>query len=54
MPDVPVRVMLAVVAATDGAAVRVMLFAVPGVSVKVAGFAVTPEGRPVIATLTDC
>ena len=35
-------------------AVSVMVFAVPGVRVMVAGFAVTPAGSPVIATVMDC
>ena len=34
------------------AAVKVTLCATPGVRANVAGFAVTPAGRPVIATVT--
>ena len=39
-------------AAAEEAAVMVVLCAVPGVRFKDAGFAVTPVGRPVIATFT--
>jgi hypothetical protein len=49
---VPVKVTEAVDAAVPEAAVRVVVCAVPGVRVSVAGFAVTPEGRPVRATET--
>jgi hypothetical protein len=39
-------------AAVPAEAVTVTLCAVPGVKLSVAGFTVTPVGRPVIATLT--
>jgi hypothetical protein len=41
-----------VAAAAVSAAERVVFGAVPGVRVSVAGLAVTPGGRPVIATAT--
>lgn len=52
LPDVPVKVTVAVAAAAVGAAVITTLCAAPGVRLRVAGFAVTPEGRSVIATAT--
>jgi hypothetical protein len=51
-PEVPVRVSVALPATAVEAAVSVMLCAVPGVNVSVAGFAVTPAGSPLIATAT--
>lgn len=42
-----------VAAAAFAAAVRVTLCAVPGVSLSVAGLAVTPAGSPVMATATE-
>lgn len=50
--EVPVKVTVDVPAAADADAVSVVLCAVPGVRLKVAGFAVTPVGRPVSATET--
>jgi hypothetical protein len=43
---------VALPAAALAAAVTVTLCAIPGVSVSVAGCAVTPLGNPVIATIT--
>jgi hypothetical protein len=43
---------VALPAAAAEDAVSAKLCAVPGVNVSVAGFAVTPEGSPVIATIT--
>jgi len=43
---------MALPAAALAAAVTVTVCAVPGVRLSVAGFAVTPVGRPAIATLT--
>jgi hypothetical protein len=51
-PDVPVRVMAALPAAAEEAAERVTVWAVPGVRVRVAGWAVTPLGRPAMVTAT--
>lgn len=45
-PDVPVKVMVGEAEATVIAAVRVMVAGCAGVSVRVDGVAVTPEGRP--------
>jgi hypothetical protein len=53
IPDVPVRVNVALLAAALAAALIVTLCAVPGVKVSVAGCAVTPVGNPVIATFTS-
>ena len=52
IPEVPVKVsiVLPIVAAAE--AVNVMACTVPGVRVSVAGWAVTPLGKPVIATAT--
>jgi hypothetical protein len=47
-----VKVTVAVPAAAVASAVRVVLCAVPGVRLNEAGLAVTPAGRPVIATAT--
>lgn len=52
MPDVPANVIADVDAAVVSAAVRVVFCAMPGVRFSVAGFAVTPDGRPLIATVT--
>jgi hypothetical protein len=52
IPDVPVRVNIALPAAALPAAVTVTFCAVPGVRVSVAGCAVTPVGSPAIATPT--
>jgi len=52
VPEVPVSVMLKLAAEAVESAARVRLFAVPGVRVKVAGFAATPAGRPLTATVT--
>jgi hypothetical protein len=51
-PEVPVRVSVALPAAVVGAAVIVTFCALPGVRVSDAGCAVTPAGRPVMATVT--
>jgi hypothetical protein len=51
-PEVPVNVMLLELAATVEAAVKVMVCGVPGVTVGEEGVAVTPVGRPVMATAT--
>ena len=50
LPEVPVSVTVALPAAAVAAAVRVTVWAVPGVKVSVAGLAVTPLGSPVMAT----
>jgi hypothetical protein len=52
VPDVAVNVTVGVAAAAVRAAVNVVLCATPGVRFKVAGFAVTPVGSPVIAMPT--
>jgi hypothetical protein len=49
-PEVPVNVAVEDPAAVPAGAVRVTVAAVPGVSVKDDGCAVTPVGSPVIAT----
>jgi hypothetical protein len=51
-PEVPVNVAVEDPAAVPAGAVRVSVAAVPGVSVKVDGCAVTPVGRPASATWT--
>jgi len=51
-PDVPVNVTVPDDDATLDAAVRIVLCAVPGTRLSVAGLAVTPAGNPVIATAT--
>lgn len=51
-PDVPVSVAVAEPAAVPAGAVSVSVAAVPGVSVRVDGWTVTPVGSPVIATCT--
>jgi hypothetical protein len=52
LPEVPVRVTVAEPAVTALLAVRVTLCAVPAAKVSVAGFAVTPAGSPLRATVT--
>ena len=52
VPEVPVNVRLLLPVAAVEAAVRVTFCAVPGVSVRVDGLAVTPVGSPVMATET--
>ena len=49
IPEVPVRVNIVLPSIAAAEAVNVMVCAVPGVSVSVAGCAVTPLGKPVIA-----
>jgi hypothetical protein len=51
-PDVPVNVTVDEPMAVPAGAVSVSVAAVPGVSVRDDGCAVTPVGRPVIATCT--
>jgi hypothetical protein len=51
-PEVPVSVTVALPATVVEAAVSVTFCAVPGVNVSVAGFAVTPVGSPLAATVT--
>jgi hypothetical protein len=52
VPDVPVNVAVDDPAAVPAGAVSVSVAAVPGVSVREEGCAVTPVGRPAIATCT--
>jgi hypothetical protein len=52
VPEVPVNVAVEDAAAVPAGAVRVTVVAVPGVSVKDDGCAVTPVGIPAIATCT--
>jgi hypothetical protein len=52
LPEVAVKVAVDVPAAAAAEAVRVRLAAVPAVSVTVEGCAVTPAGKPEIATWT--
>ena len=52
VPEIPVKVSVALPAVALEAAVMVTFWAVPGVSVKAAGAAVTPTGSPVRATAT--
>jgi len=52
VPEVPVRVNIVLPSMADAEAVSVMGCGVPGVRVSVAGCAVTPAGKPVIATDT--
>jgi hypothetical protein len=52
VPEVPVKVTVALPAAAVEAAVRVTFCAVPGVSDNVLGLAVTPEGSPEMVTET--
>jgi hypothetical protein len=52
IPEVPVRVSIVLPAIAAAEAVSATVCAVPGVSVSVAGCAVTPLGNPVIATDT--
>jgi hypothetical protein len=53
IPDVPVSINVALPATAAAPAVKVTLCAVPGVSVSIAGCAITPLGNPVIATVID-
>jgi hypothetical protein len=50
LPDVPVSVTVDDPAAVPAGAVRVSVAAVPGVSVRGDGCAVTPAGKPAIVT----
>jgi len=52
VPDVPVRVTVGLPSVAAEEAVMVTFRAVPGVSESVAGLAVTPEGSPVIVSVT--
>ena len=52
LPDEPVKLTVGVAAAAPVAAVRVVVCAVPGVSERVAGVAVTPAGSPPTVTAT--
>jgi hypothetical protein len=52
LPEVPVKVKVALPAEAVEAAVKVTFCAAPGVRVSIAGFAVTPSGNPLIATVT--
>ena len=52
IPEVPVRVSIALPIMAAEEADNVMVCAVPGVSVREAGCAVTPVGKPVTATET--
>jgi len=52
VPEVPVKVIVALPAAAVEAAVSVIFCAVPGAKVSVAGLVVTPVGSPLIATVT--
>jgi hypothetical protein len=52
LPEAPVNVTVEVPATAAGVAVRIMLCGVPGARGGVEGFAVTPVGRPVMATST--
>jgi hypothetical protein len=52
LPEVPVSVTDTFAAGAVTAAVSVVLCAVPGVSMSVAGLAVTPVGSPEIVTVT--
>jgi hypothetical protein len=52
LPEVPVNVMVELPVTAFDAAVRVTLCAMPGVSVNVAGLAVTPAGSPLSKTFT--
>lgn len=52
VPEVPVSAIIAVPAAAVDAAMSVTFCAAPGIRVSVAGLAVTPVGRPLMATVT--
>jgi len=52
LPEVPVKVTVDCDETVPVAAVNVVFCAVPGTRFKVAGFAVTPDGSPVMATAT--
>ena len=51
-PEVPVNVVVALPTEAVEAALSVTFCAEPGVNISVAGMAVTPEGSPLIATVT--
>jgi hypothetical protein len=51
-PDVPVKVRVETAAGVVAVALRVVLCATLGTRLRVAGFAVTPAGRPVMETVT--
>ena len=53
VPAVPVNSTVAVAVGAGAAAERVTCCGVPGVSAKVDGDAVTPEGNPLTVTWTD-
>ena len=52
-PDAPVTVMVSVLAVAEASAVKVRFCAMPGVSVRVDGLAVTPAGNPLQDSETD-
>jgi hypothetical protein len=52
LPDVPVRVIVAVLEAALAAAVSVKFWAMPGMSIRVDGLAVTPVDKPLRETFT--
>jgi hypothetical protein len=52
VPEVPVKVTVALPDAAEDAAVSVTVCGVPGIKVNVAGLAVTPDGSPATVTLT--
>jgi hypothetical protein len=52
VPDVPVRVTVLTAVATLALAVNVMFCAAPGETVRLAGLAVTPLGRPLTLSVT--
>jgi hypothetical protein len=52
LPEVPVKVRVDAPAGVVTVALRVVLCATPGARLRVAGFAVTPVGRPVMETVT--
>jgi hypothetical protein len=52
VPEVPLKVTVALLPAAEDAAVRVTVCAVPGIKVNVNGLAVTPDGSPATVTLT--
>ena len=52
VPAVPVSVAVADMTGAEVVAERDICWGVPGVRVRLAGFAVTPDGNPVTCTLT--
>ena len=52
VPEVPLKVSVALPAAAEDAALMVTLCPAPGVSLSDDGWAVTPAGSPVTATVT--